>query len=90
MRDGTKESNSGAASASIYIEPLGLSIGKTAEVTSESAWTVKQRLRAGEYRAKKAGRRTIVEYGSVKEVWASLPDAKFMPPRQRKIKTRAK
>lgn len=65
------------------IEPLGISISKTAEITSESTWKVKQRLRAGEYRAKKAGRRTIVDYGSVKDVWANLPDAKFLPPRRR-------
>jgi hypothetical protein len=67
------------------IEPLGMSIAETAETTSESVWKVKQRLRAGEYRAKKAGRRTIVDYCSVKEVWANLPDAKFAPSRPRKV-----
>jgi hypothetical protein len=66
------------------VEPLGLSIAKTAEITSESTWKVKQRLRAGEYTAKKAGRRTIISYSSIKAVWASLPDAKFMAPRLRR------
>jgi hypothetical protein len=59
------------------LKPLGLSIKKTAEITSESEWQVKERLRRGEYRAKKSGRRTIIVYESVEDYWDSLPDATF-------------
>jgi hypothetical protein len=65
------------------VEPLGISIKQAAEVTGESTWQVKQKLRNGTYRAKKSGRRTIVEFTSVKAAWEKLPNAKFMPPRQR-------
>jgi hypothetical protein len=65
-------------------EPFGLSVKDTAEATGESVWTVKQKLRAGTYKAKKSGRRTIVDYSSVKEAWQSLPDATFKPPTKRK------
>lgn len=59
---------------------IAWSIQKTADKTSESAWTVKQRLRNGTYRAKKAGRRTLVVPSSVRAYWDSLPEAKFAPP----------
>jgi hypothetical protein len=65
-------------------DDLGWSIQQTSEKTSESVWKVKDRLRRGEYRARKAGRRTIVEPASVREVWAKLPIAKFAPPRSRR------
>jgi hypothetical protein len=68
------------------IKPLGLSIKKTAEITSESEWQVKERLRRREYRAKKSGRRTIVVYESVEDYWNSLPDATFKAPAPRKRK----
>ena len=64
-------------------EPLGVSIAVAAALTSESEWQVKQRLRKGDYAAKKAGRRTLVVYESIKEFWAALPAAKFMPPKRR-------
>jgi hypothetical protein len=63
---------------------LGWSIRTTSEMTSESPWKVKQRLREGQYRAWKAGRRTIVDPASVKAVWATLPPATFAPPRKRR------
>jgi hypothetical protein len=66
----TGRSGEGAQS----IKPLGISIKKTAEITSESEWQVKERLRRGEYKAKKSGRRTIVIYQSVEDRWNSLPD----------------
>jgi hypothetical protein len=66
------------------IKPLGLSIKKTAEITSECEWQVKERLRRGEYKAKKAGRRTIIIYQSVEDHWNNLPDATFKPPSKRK------
>src|SRR5262249_48859845 len=56
------------------IEPLGLSIGETAELTGESTWIVYQKLRDGRYRAKKSGARTIVIYESVKSAFNDLPD----------------
>jgi hypothetical protein len=68
------------------IEPLGLSIKKTAEITGESPWQVKEKLRNGTYKAKKSGRRTIVIYQTVKAAWASLPDATFKPSKRRHAK----
>jgi hypothetical protein len=64
------------------IEAIGWSIRTTSELTSEGVWKIKERLRAGQYRAWKAGRRTIVDPASVREVWANLPIAKFAPPRR--------
>lgn len=63
------------------LEPLFLSIRDTSKITGESEWTVKQKLRAGRYRARKSGRRTLVEYDSVKEASAALPVASFAAPR---------
>jgi excisionase family DNA binding protein len=67
------------------IEPAFMSIDEAARYTGESTWTVKNLLRIGVYRAKKAGRRTLIEFGSIKERTAKLPEAKFAPPRRRKI-----
>jgi hypothetical protein len=64
-------------------KPLGLSIKETAAITSESKWQVKERLRRGEYRAKKSGRRTIIIYQSVEDHWNSLPDAVFKPSKRK-------
>jgi hypothetical protein len=66
------------------LEPSFISIEETARHTSESIWKVKDRLRAGEYLAKKSGRRTLVNFASVKGRLANLPDAKYAPPRERK------
>lgn len=67
----------------IIINELGWSIKTTAEKTAQSEWSVKRGLRRGDYRAKKRGRRTIIEPQSVVEHHNSLPDAKFAPPRQK-------
>jgi len=56
------------------IEPLGLSIDATAEVTGESTWIVYKKIRDGTYRARKSGARTIVVYESVKSAFNALPD----------------
>jgi hypothetical protein len=64
-------------------DPFGLSIADTAAMTAESVWTVKEKLRTGEYTAKKSGRRTIVVFQSVKDHWARLPDATFNPSKAR-------
>jgi hypothetical protein len=59
--------------------PFGVSIADAAKATSESKWMVEDKLRRGIYRARKSGRRTIVEFASIREHWASLPPAKFLP-----------
>jgi hypothetical protein len=69
-------------------DELGWSIRQTAEKTSESTWKVKDRLRRGEYTARKAGRRTIIEPASVRAIWAALPRAQFAPPRRRNTAAR--
>jgi excisionase family DNA binding protein len=66
------------------IEPAFLSIAEAATYTAESQWTVKDKLRRGIYRAKKSGRRTLVDMASVKAHLADLPDAKFAKPSPRK------
>jgi hypothetical protein len=66
------------------IKPLGVSIKQAAEITGESEWTVKQKLRSGTYQAKKAGRRTIIIYASIETAWNNLPDAAFKAPTPRK------
>jgi hypothetical protein len=71
-------------SAADVVEPAYVSIDTAANYTSESPWVVKDLLRRGIYKAKKAGRRTIVEFSGVKERAANLPDAKFALPRQRR------
>jgi hypothetical protein len=60
--------------------PLFVSIKEVAEMTGESTWTVKDLLRRGIYKARKAGRRTLVEFESVKQRADSLPIAQFAPP----------
>jgi hypothetical protein len=50
---------------------------------AESVWTTKDKLRRGIYRAKKSGRRTLIEFASVKAAAEALPTATFAPPRRR-------
>jgi hypothetical protein len=66
------------------IKPLGVSIKQAAEITGQSEWTIKQKLRAKVYKAKKAGRRTLVDYESIEAAWKALPDATFKAPTPRK------
>jgi hypothetical protein len=66
------------------IEPVFVSIADAANITGESEWTVKQRLREGIYKAKKSGRRTLIVFDTIKSYIASLPDAKFAPAPPRK------
>ena len=66
------------------LKPLGVSIKQAAEITSESQWQVKQKLRNGTYQAKKSGRRTIISYASIEAAWHGLPDATFKAPTPRK------
>ncbi len=66
------------------LEPLYVSILEAARFTSESPWVVKVRLRKGIYAARKAGRRTLVEFATVKAFAQSLPKAKFAAPHQKR------
>jgi hypothetical protein len=68
------------------IEPKYLSIADVARFTSESPWTVKSKLRHGIYRALKSGRRTLVEFETVKRHLATLPPAKFAQPVPKSIR----
>jgi len=65
------------------IEPAFITIDEAAAYTGESRWRVNELLRAGTYLAKKSGRRTLVNFASVKERAANLPDARFAQPRKR-------
>jgi hypothetical protein len=58
-------------------QKLFWSIKETAEISGESTWKVKNLLRLGTYRARKSGRRTLVEVASVMERAESLPIATF-------------
>jgi hypothetical protein len=64
------------------IEPLGISIQATVEITGESLSQVKEKLRRGIYLARKSGRRTIVDFQSVKAHWQALPAAKYRPSKR--------
>ena len=63
--------------------PMYEPIAECARQLAISAWSVKDLLRQGKLRAKKHGRRTIVEVASRLEYAESLPDAEFAPPRDR-------
>jgi hypothetical protein len=65
-------------------EPAFISIQDAATYMAESTWTIKNRLRLRQLRARKSGRRTLVEFASLKEFVQALPVARFAPPRQRK------
>jgi hypothetical protein len=64
------------------IEPIGVSIADAAVMTGESEWTIKDRLRRKIYRAKKSGRRTLIDPASIREHFAALPDARFRPSKR--------
>jgi len=61
------------------VEPAFLGILDTARFLGVSEWTVKQMLRRGFIKAKKAGRRTVVIHATTKAYAESLPNAKFAP-----------
>jgi hypothetical protein len=49
----------------------------TARKTAESTWSVYEHLRLGHYKARKRGRRTIVDPQSVITYWKAIPFATF-------------
>jgi len=59
-------------------------IPESARQLAVSSWFVKDLLRRGKLRAKKAGRRTIVSVQSRKNYANALPDAEFLPPKPRR------
>jgi hypothetical protein len=65
------------------IEPAFVSVKFAAAFVAESPWAIKDKLRRGILRARKAGRRTLVEFQSLRDYAASLPTATFAPPRPR-------
>jgi hypothetical protein len=67
------------------LEPLLVSPDEAARLTGESRWSVNAKLRDGRYKAKKSGRRTLIWFWSIKADVQDLPDAKFAPPRARKV-----
>lgn len=70
----------------VAIEPAFLSIDATAEYLHVSPWSVKELLRLRVLQARKAGRRTLVEFASVKAYAQTLPAAEFAPSRRGKTK----
>jgi hypothetical protein len=59
-------------------------IPESARQLAVSEWFIKDLLRKKKLKAKKAGRRTIVNVQSRKDYANSLPDAEFAPPRLRR------
>jgi hypothetical protein len=66
------------------IEPAMVSVKFTMAYTSESLFTVKNKLRLGIYEAVKSGRRTLIRFDSIKRHMASLPAATYAPPPRRR------
>jgi excisionase family DNA binding protein len=73
-------------SKSAEIEPAFMSVAEAARYVGISEWSVKALLREGIYKARKSGRRTLIEFTSVKQYATSLPAATFAAPRRRKDK----
>ena len=63
--------------------PLFISIKDSARERAVSDWTIKDELRRGLLRARKDGRRTLIEYASHIERAESLPKAEFAPSKSR-------
>jgi excisionase family DNA binding protein len=65
-------------------DPMFEAIEESARQLGLSAWTIKELLRQKTLRAKKAGRRTLVDVKSRKEYADNLPDATFCAPMKRR------
>lgn len=69
------------------VEPLAVSVDRTAQITGDSRSTVYNLIGLGVYEAVKSGSRTLVLFDSIKRRLASLPKAKIKPPKTRKPRT---
>jgi transposase len=70
-----------------FRDRLGASIREAAIHFGYSEWVVKDDLRAGRYKARKRGRKTIVDVPSALEYYEGLPAATFAPPVERRAAT---
>jgi len=59
---------------------LALSVDEAAKTLGLSPWMIKDLLRQGLLKGRKAGVRTLVEADSLKTYWDNLPAARFAPP----------
>lgn len=67
------------------VKPRFVSVKVAAAYTNESEWTIKNALREGTLKARKSGRRTLVEFSTVERRAESMPAARFAPsPRSRR------
>jgi excisionase family DNA binding protein len=67
---------------------LALSILEAAKTLGVSEWTVKDLLRQGLLKGRKAGSRTLVEAAGLKAYWDALPAAQYAPPVDRPVARR--
>jgi hypothetical protein len=65
-------------------DPMFEEIAESARQLALSEWSIKDLLRKRRLKAKKAGRRTLVDVQSRKDYANSLPDAKFLEPKPRR------
>jgi hypothetical protein len=73
-----------SAERSATSDPMFEEIAESARQLAVSKWFVKDLLRKKKLKAKKAGRRTIIDVQSRKDYADALPDAEFSPPRLRR------
>ena len=57
-------------------EPISVTIPEAVKVSGRSRTSIYEALKNGELSAKKAGRRTLISFASLKDYLANLPDYK--------------
>ena len=55
-------------------EPIAVTIPDAVRATGKSRTSIYEALKSGQLTAKKAGRRTLISFASLKDYLASLPD----------------
>jgi excisionase family DNA binding protein len=55
-------------------EPIAVTIPDAVRATGKSRTSIYEALKSGELSAKKAGRRTLISFASLKDYLANLPD----------------
>lgn len=60
-------------------DPIALTIPKSVEVSNFSRTYIYEALKRGDLKARKAGRRTLIEFDSLKTLMASLPEYRAGP-----------